>query len=102
MSQLTTVAYLRCRLSREKFEAALSWIKCQDRRRFLPTFGLWALDLDTTPDDPAYETIISDIAAEGWELVGEVALEVGQPLITEQLERLAITAVKASDRTRKG
>lgn len=90
------VLFLRCFLSRDRFQDALAWIKSQESRVFLPESKLWAYDPQTTEDDPAWEFVLSEIEEEGWRVVGETAWEPDRPLKSNiaVLEGLAALSVE--------
>lgn len=99
---MTTLVFLRSFLSRDRFETALAWVKAQPNRLYLPDDKLWVLDLETNPDDPAFEDALDDVRSEGWTIVGSTLWDPSLPLRDNAvaLRSLAELAVETQTRQR--
>lgn len=99
---MTTLLFLRSFLSRDRFDAALAWVKAQDNRLYLPDEKLWVLDLDTNPDDPAFEDALDSVREEGWTIVGSTLWDPSLPLRENAvaLRSLAELAIEGGARPR--
>lgn len=96
----TTILFLKSYLSREKFADALVWVKDQPRRLYLPDHKLWALDTETTPEDPAWSSVLESVEGAGWKIVGETLWDADRDLRANQkaIEGLADLAVEREER----
>jgi len=97
----TTLLFLRSFLSKEKFEQALSWVKSQEKRIYLPDEKVWVLDTGTTPDDPAWMDIREEVEEMGWTIVGETLWNVNLDLRAD-IQKLRVLAESSMDRIKGG
>lgn len=99
----TTIVFLKSYLSRDKFGAALDWVKSKPKRLFLADLKVWALDLETTPNDENFEIVVQEIEAAGWKIIGETFWdpELNLKANSRIVERLAGLAIEREERANK-
>lgn len=103
MENNTTLVFLKAFCSRDKFQAALQWVKDQPRetRLWLDESKLWVMDVQCVPGTPAFEEAMGEINDAGWSTVGETLWSVDLlPLKDhrEAIESLAQLAVERNNR----
>lgn len=80
VENVSSVLFVALDVRAGAFAEAIGWMKRQTRRVYLPEDKLWVLDTGTLPTDPGWQTLLDDVKASGWHVLGFAAWPVDMPL----------------------